>query len=383
MENSNFINVLKVLRINIKRIVLTIFVLDLLLIAYSFIMPQMFKSELVIMPPQNSSGNSLSSFLSSLDGAGISIGGVGESKSALYGDLFKSKSVANKVIKNLKLDTLEQFKELTELELQSIIVSLVEVKVDKSGLIRLNCELKTGYLPEENEIEKTKELVKDITNSFANSLDEVLNEKNSSSAKSSRIYIENEINKYRTKLDSVSLELQKFQEENNILEIEEQTQAIVKNAIEIGSQILEFENELNLTKLQMNPNSSRISILEDQIRLLKEQYSKIQDGGLNEDNFSIPLSKVPDLARRYTDLYRDREIIEKVLLYLETQRHQEFIQEEKDTPIIEVLDYAYKPIKKSAPQRSLMLVLGTIIFSIFTCLYVVFRAYKKGSLTIS
>jgi uncharacterized protein involved in exopolysaccharide biosynthesis len=384
MSELNFSKIIQVLKINSKKLILTILILDILLVSYSFIMPQMFKSELVILPPKNSSsGSSLSNFISSLGGAGLSIGGVGESKSGLYADILKSKTVANKVSKRLSLDTLSMFSKFNELELQNLLSSMIETKVDKSGLIRLVCELKTDYLADENEIEFTKNLVKELTDAFGIALDEVLKDKNNSSAKSSRIYIENEIDKYKIKLDSVSVALQKFQEENNILEIEEQTQAIVKNAIDLGSKILEYENELNLAKLQMNPNSSSIKILEDQVVLMKSQYARIQDGGLADDNFSIPLSKVPDLARRFADLYRDREIVEKVLLYLETQRHQEFIQEEKDTPVIEILDYAYKPIKKSAPQRSLMLILGTIIFSIFTSIFIVYRAYKKGSLEIN
>jgi len=384
MSELNFSKIIQVLKINSKKLILTILILDILLVSYSFIMPQMFKSELVILPPKNSSsGSSLSNFISSLGGAGLSIGGVGESKSGLYADILKSNTVANKVSKRLSLDTLSMFSKFNELELQNLLSSMIETKVDKSGLIRLVCELKTDYLADENEIEFTKNLVKELTDAFGIALDEVLKDKNNSSAKSSRIYIENEIDKYKIKLDSVSVALQKFQEENNILEIEEQTQAIVKNAIDLGSKILEYENELNLAKLQMNPNSSSIKILEDQVVLMKSQYARIQDGGLADDNFSIPLSKVPDLARRFADLYRDREIVEKVLLYLETQRHQEFIQEEKDTPVIEILDYAYKPIKKSAPQRSLMLILGTIIFSIFTSIFFVYRAYKKGSLEIS
>lgn len=384
MSELNFSKIIQVLKINSKKLVLTILILDILLISYSFIMPQMFKSELVIMPPKNSSsGSTLSNFISSLGGAGLSIGGVGESKSGLFADILKSKTVANKVSKRLSLDTLPMFSKFNELELQNLLSSMIETKVDKSGLIRLVCELKTGYLADENEIEFTKNLVKELTDAFGIALDEVLQDKNNSSAKSSRIYIENEINKYKIKLDSVAVALQKFQEENNVLEIEEQTQAIVKNAIDLGSKILEYENELNLAKLQMNPNSSSIKILEDQVQLMKSQYSRIQDGGLADDNFSIPLSKVPDLARRFADLYRDREIVEKVLLYLETQRHQEFIQEEKDTPVIEILDYAYKPIKKSAPQRSLMLILGTIIFFIFTSIFIVYKAYKKGSLEIN
>ena len=208
-----------------------------------------------------------------------------------------------------------------------------------------------------------------------------MKENSNSSAKSSRIYIEGEIAKYSKQLDSVALLLQNFQETNNVLEIEEQTKAIVQSAIDIGSQIIKAEYELNLAKLQMTPNSEKVNILKEQVELLKSQYTQVQSGGLGSDKFSIPLSKVPDLARQFATLYRDRTILEKVILYLETQKHQEYIQEEKDTPVIEVLDEAYLPFKKSAPQRGLILILGTILFLVGTSIYVVYKAYKKGALS--
>lgn len=381
MKEFSFINVLKIIKFNLKKILLIVFVLNSILLAYSLIMPKMYKSEIVIMPPKsNASGGSLSSFISSLAGAGLSIGGVGESKSKLYADILLSKSVTNKVIEDLSLDTLKMFSKLHKIEIQNIVQRLIEVDVEKSGLIVLVCKVKTGYLADDKEIEFTKNLVQKIANAYGTSLDKVLKEKDNSNAKASRIYIESELKRYTAKLDSVSSEFQKFQEENNVLEIEEQTKAIVQSAIDLGSQIIEYENELNLAKLQMNPNSAKVSILEDQVQLMKSQYEKIQNGGLDNDKFSIPLKKVPDLAHKYADLFRERTIIEKVILYLETQRHQESIQEGKNTPVIEILDYAYKPYKKSAPQIMLMQILGLLLFTTFTSLYFVYDAYKKGKL---
>lgn len=385
MSVLNLSNVLKVIKLNIKSIVLTIFVLDLLLLSYSYIMPQLYSTELTIMPPKKSnSGGGLSSFLQNLGGGALSIGGIGEDdQSKLFIDILKSRNVTSQIIEKLQIDTLVYFSNLSTFEINNTLSNIIDVKVEKSGLITLKCSMSTSYLADEKEIEFIKKLVKKMTDSFAEALNFTLKEKNNSAAKKSRIYIENEINKYKIKLDSVSINLQEFQETNNILEIEEQTKAVVSQAIEIGSQLIEYENELNLAKLQMNPNSTQISILQKQIDNIKIQANRIQNGGISDDLFSIPLSKVPVLTRKYIDLYRDREVLEKVLLYLETQKHQEEIQEEKDVPIIEILDEAYEPEKKSAPKRSLMMIVGTIIFSVFTIIFVILRANKKGSLIIN
>lgn len=381
MRELNLYKFLQVFKLNIKKIILIVFILDLLLLGYTFIMPQMYKSELSIMPPKgSSSGGALSSFISNIAGSALSFGGMSESKSGLYADILKSKSVTGKVINKLRLDTLSQFSKVNRLDLQGMLASSVEVDVEKSGIIRLVCEMKTDYLASNKDVDFTKNLVKVVTDAFASSLDDVLKEKSNSTAKNSRIYIEGEIAKYNKQLDSVAFLLQNFQETNNVLEIEEQTKAIVQSAIDIGSQIIKAEYELNLAKLQMSPNSEKVNILKEQVELLKSQYTQVQSGGLGSDKFSIPLSKVPDLARQFATLYRDRTILEKVILYLETQKHQEYIQEEKDTPVIEVLDDAYLPFKKSAPQRSLILILGTIIFLAGTSIFVVYKAYKKGAL---
>ena len=48
-------------------------------------------------------------------------------------------------------------------------------------------------------------------------------------------------------------------------------------------------------------------------------------------------------------------------MYLETQRLQEMIQEEKDTPAAVTLDVAKAPEKRTSPSRIIMLVLAWLV----------------------
>ncbi|MFW5663382.1 MAG: GNVR domain-containing protein [Bacteroidota bacterium] len=150
-----------------------------------------------------------------------------------------------------------------------------------------------------------------------------------------------------------------------MLALDEQTQAVVTQAVSIGTELAEAETELNLARLDYAPNSAYLRALEKRADLLRNQYARIQEGGLTSDEgFAIALSDVPRIAREYATLMRERKIIEQVIMYLETQRHQEAIQEEKDVPIVEVLDKAIPPDFRSAPNRKLMVIL-TFILTLF------------------
>lgn len=53
--------------------------------------------------------------------------------------------------------------------------------------------------------------------------------------------------------------------------------------------------------------------------------------------------------------------MEQVNAYLESQKYQESIQETSDTPVIEPLDKAMVPIRRSSPSKMIAVVLGAFI----------------------
>lgn len=385
-KNEFSISVLmQIYKASLRKIVISISVLMAIVVVYSFIIPVEYKSEASVLPPkQGDAGGGLSSFLQSVSGGGIVLGGLGQTnQTQIFSEILQSRSMAEYVIKKCKLKENPDFSKLSNEQLVDIVKEIFVVDINRSGLLVISGTAKTGYFASSSDKLKASKLSADLTNAAIEALDMIVRNRSVSNAKQSRLYIEKALTDFRLKLDSIEQKLEKFQKENKVIKIEEQTEALVKQAIEIGSELAKAETDLNLAKREYAPNSSVLKQLEANVRFLREQYAKVQSGGISSgDEFSIPFNNIPSLARIYANLFRDRKIYEQVILYLETQRHQEAIQESRDVPVVEVLDKAYPPESQSAPSKKLMFILGFILSSILVLSWITFSAIKKGDLIL-
>jgi len=376
-------NMFKLFSLNKRFTLISIFTFVGVLILLSYIIPQKYVAVSSLMPPKKEGGSAgLSSFIQNFAGGGLSLGNIGQSdQSKVFGEIVKSRTVAEYIIDKMNLKSIEPYSKLSRDKLNNYVLSRISVDVDKSGIIYIASKIETGFFPSSNEGKTASKFAADMVNIAVEGLDMVIRDRNMSSARQSKEYVEKEIFGYMQKLDSIETRLETFQKENKVLAIDEQTQAIVSQAIEVGAQLAKADLEKNLALLQYQIGSPQYKFYEKQHELLSEQYRKIQSGGLTKDeSFSLPLDKVPGLIKEYVTLFRERKIIEQVLLYLETHRHQEAIQEKRDVPVVEVLDSAYAPEDRDSPKRTLMAALGFLLSVIFVFIYISVKAFTSGSL---
>lgn len=342
-------------------------------------MPNTFLSTASILPPtKESGGTGLSSFIQSMTG-GLDIGKISTNEqSKLFSKIINSRTVSDYIIENLNLSKHPNFKDFTNEKFFKFFSESISTEVDKSGIIYISTKISTNFFPGKESINIAKKLSADITNTAIKGLDKVIRERTVSSAKISREYIENQLKSYRIKLDSISNEMEIFQKKNKVFSIDEQAQALVSQAIELGSQLAKAELEYNLAKLEFN-NSPQVKFYKEQLDLLQQQYKKVQTGGLtNQDAFAIPLENIPTLMKEYADLFRQRKIYEQVIMYLETQHHQEAIQEKKDIPVVEVLDYARIPEEKYSPNRAAMAIFSLFFGFLIAVIIILINAFRQG-----
>ncbi|MGB9701486.1 MAG: hypothetical protein ACPL1A_02030 [Candidatus Kapaibacteriota bacterium] len=355
-------------------ILITILVVAIL---FSIISPYQYESDASIMPPkqQNSSFN-LSSILQSSGLSGLSgLGGMQQSNlSLLYTSVLKSRSVTNFIIDSLKLTNTSFYKDIPRYKLNEVISDALDAIVDKSGVIFLTASVRTGLFPSKVLKDSAALLSSQIANTAIIGLDYVLRQRNNSISTKTKDFIGKEIENYSTKLDSIQYEMEKFQENNKVLEIEEQTKAIVLQANQLATELAKAEVELNITKNLYSDNAQTVKTLEESYNILKNQFNKIQTGGLTStDNFSIPLNKVPKLIREYTNLIREQKLYEQILVYLRTIYYQEAIQEKKDVPQIDILDWGLVPYKHTFPSYK-MIFAFTLLLELFVALiYLLFK----------
>ncbi len=347
----------------------------------SFIMPQTFGSTSSLMPPEQRSSGGLSSLLQSA-APGLSLPFGDAKNQSVSADIILSNSLAERIIKQLRLDKHPAYSQIDSQMLIRMVRNSLDVEVKRaSGVAYIHCSASTGWLPSRQEIQETKKLASDITNSAVSCLDVMLREKNVSTARKTREFIERVIAVKATERDSIYNAIEQFQKENKIVGLEEQTKAIVTSAVDIGVQLAKMKVELQLARQLYQPGSEIIKQYEQQFETLSAQYDQTQSGGLTaSDKFSIPLDKVPALTKRYLNLQRDLKVSEQVNAYLQTQKLQESIQEARDVPVIQVLDTAPIPFERESPKRVIMTMLAAVLFSGLATLWIITsEMYRRRS----
>jgi uncharacterized protein involved in exopolysaccharide biosynthesis len=291
--------------------------------------------------------------------------------------------VAEHIVEECELKKNKDFKFENDDVLYDVVRNIIEVESNRSGLMFVNATIATHYFPSSTDKELAAELSSKIANSAVDGLNNLNREKSNSKAKKKKEFITNVLNENLRKIDSIDAEMEKFQQDNKVVAIDEQTAAILENAVGIGVELSKAEVEFGIAQQEFENNSPILKSYQRKVEDLRKQYEKTQIGGLiPTDKFSIPLENVPKLIRKYTTLMRDQKILTQVIMYLETQKHQETIQEESDIPMFQVLDPAFPPYKKASPSKLIMLVLAFFLSLFFSITWVTLIAFKKGQLYI-
>ncbi|MGH9567217.1 MAG: GNVR domain-containing protein, partial [Candidatus Angelobacter sp.] len=99
---------------------------------------------------------------------------------------------------------------------------------------------------------------------------------------------------------------------------------------------------------------------------------------LSSDAGAYPsLRKLPLLAYKYTDLYRQTKIQESVYEFLNQQYEIARVQEAKELPTVRVMDPAITPERKSGPIRSLVVGLSMIVGLGLACFWIVGKNFWR------
>ena len=385
--------ILKIIKKHFFKMCGIVFIILVITTGLFFVVPYKFTADAVILPPaQESMGGGLGSFLTSLSGSsgggGMSLLGAatggGGTKSRVYSSMLRSRAVCQYVIDDVGLLESEYFEDIEPQKLLEILQKKIFTDVRKNGMIDVELALSTPFFATRADKDTMANLTADIINSSLMGLDSIIKSQAQNRSNLSKDYIEKELLAYGLQLDSIETLLEEYQSQNKVLEIKEQIKMILEQAVAMGTELGTAKVKLAVAKQQFQPNAPQLNALREEYNTLATQYESIQTGGLTGgDAIGIPLANVPKLTREYAALYRDKKIIEEVMLYLETLRHQEAISVSKKLPSITILDNAQVPYKKTAPKYSMMYIFAFIFGWLIALVWAFYRSVKEGMITVS
>ena len=352
-----------------KLIIFNFFIICFVVAIYSLIMPKTYTATTVLMPPKSTGNQNLLGMISNLPIDALGFGMDINQQSYTYLAILNSRTVAVKVIEEFKLMKRFQVRKLDEAI--EMLKNKVNAEIRDDGLISLSVNVSTGYFSNNEEENDIRNLAANMANFFIQELNKLNISMQTSEARYNRIFIEKRYNENKFDLKEAERKLKQFQEKYNAISLPDQLQAAIKTAAEIKAQIIADEVELRALKSQMNEHHPEIKKIQIKINQLESALQEMKNGDDFEKSSLVlfpSFSIAPELGVQLIRLTREMEIQNALYEFLTQQYEQAKIQEAKDTPTIQVLDYASPPEFRSKPIRSLMVIFSgfaSILFSLF------------------
>jgi uncharacterized protein involved in exopolysaccharide biosynthesis len=154
-----------------------------------------------------------------------------------------------------------------------------------------------------------------------------------------------------------------------MFEAENQTKAILEQLAQFQAQLAEKQTQYSVYKEIYGENSPQAL----NAKIIAGQFAaklKNIESGRDSSVSLLSLNKLPQNALNYFRLFRDVQIYTNILEFELPLYEQARIQEKKDIPILQVIDYAIPPAKKSFPPRMVFASLITIVILLFVFIYI-------------
>ena len=330
----------------------------LLAVVISLLMDNVYTAKVMIMPPQQSQSSAASIMLSQVGALG-SLAGVDKSPSGLYIAMLKSRSVADYVIDRFKL--MSVYKKKTYVATRKKLEDSVTMTAGKEGMISIEFD------------DTDPKRAAAIANGYILGLDTLVRRIAVTEAGRRRLFFENELKKSRDNLDAADLAMKNLQEKTGVISIEAQSTSILAAEANLRAQVAAKEIELSAMRGFATAQNPDVRRAEQMLVSLRAQLAKLE-GQSRGTKIEMPAkNKIPSMAIDYMRRMRDLKYYEGLLTFVSQQLASARLDEAKDAPVIQVVDKALVPEKKTKPKRALIVILATLMAFFMGVLFAFFK----------
>jgi capsule polysaccharide export protein KpsE/RkpR len=331
----------------------------------AFLIPKRYESTTRLMPPdtQSSSGMAMMAALAGKAGAGLS---------ALTGDLLGIKNSSDLFLDILSGRTVQD-RLVDRFDLRRVYWDRYweDARKDLSKRTSVSADRKSGVLTI-TVTDRDPHRAQQMAQAYVEELDRLVAQVSTSSARRERIFIEQRLKTVKSDLDTASQQFSDYASKNGTIDVTAQGKAMVEGAARLDGELIAAKSELEGLEQIYTANNARVRSLRARVDELQRQLHQLggdipgsaSDSDVSGVQQEFPsIRKLPQLAVRWTDLYRQTKIEETVYELLTQQYELAKIEEAKEIPVVKVLDASDMPEKKSFPPRALIIGLG-VAFSL-------------------
>ncbi len=322
-------------------------------VAISLILPKRYTANVSLLPPQQNSSMAaaLASQLSNLGGmAALAGSGLGlKNPNEMFVAMLKSRTVEDAMVQRYGLMTEYHKKYPSDARKEFEKNATVEGN-GKDGLIRISVKN-----PDPNR-------AAELANGYVDQFRRLSEHLAITEASQRRLFFEQQLQQAKDSLANAEETLKRTEQKTGLIQLDSQARALIESAAALRAQIQAKEVQIQSMETFATNQNAQIVQAQQELESLRAQLAKL-GGSENaaESSLIMTKTKVPEAGLEYIRDLREVKYQETIFEILARQFEVAKLDEAKQGALIQVVDAAIPPDKRSFPQRGLIVALATAL----------------------
>ncbi|WP_169746954.1 GumC family protein [Edaphobacter aggregans] len=363
-QETPALDILLVLARDRRRIIAVTLIALLVGTLIAFAMKPSFTAVAIILPPQTpqSSASLLAGQLSALGAFGGGASSLLRNPADMYVGILQSRTIADHLIAKFQLQSLWKLKRSEDTRKKLAKQAIFEVA--KNGLISISVK------------DHDPRRASDLANAFVDELYAMNSKLAITEASQRRLFFDQRLAEEKSALAAAEDDLRKTQEKTGLITVSGQAEMAIRSIAQTQAQISSRLVELQAMRAYATDENPSVYTIQREIDALRQQLSKQQDDQkkMAPGDTLVPAGKVPEGSLEYARKLREVKYHDTLFELLSRQYEAARIDEAKSAPIIQVVDRAVPPDRKSGPSRLLLMIGSAVLGFCCACLWVYLRA---------
>ena len=356
-DEISLLDLLQVVVDNLRLLVLAPLAVGVLTLGYTFTIAPTFNATTTFLPPQQqqSGAAAMLAGLGALGGLAGAVGGI-KSPTDQYVAFLKSNSVQDALIERFKLT--DRYGSEFRTGTRAALAGNVQIASGKDGLISIDAS------------DTEPAFAAQLANAYVEELRILLNRIAVTEAQQRRLFFENQLNATKDNLVTAEQALKSSGVNSGVLNAN--PQAAVEGLARLTAGIRAQEIKLASMRGYLTESAPDFKQAQVEMAALRGQLARYEReqpvlAGDNKD------------ASDYIAKYRDFKYQETLFELFTKQYEMARIDESREGSVIQVLDIAETPERKSKPKKALIAMLATLATGFAMLLFVFIRQALRGA----
>jgi len=329
----------------------------------SLLLPKYFTATAKMLPPQQTQSIAVA-LLGQLAPLASLAGGI-RNPNDMYLSMLRSRTVADSLIDRFSL--MKLYGTDKRMDARKKLASYTEIISGRDGIIIVSVD------------DRDPNRAAEIANAYVDQLEKLTRNLAVTDAGKKRRFFEQEVKTASEELAKAEDELKATQESTGIIQLDSQARVMLQAYAELRAQVSAKEVQVQAMQTFATPDNPDLIRSRNELAALRTQVARFEH---SQSGPIVGLEKVPRAGLDYIRRFREVKYRETLLELLAKQYQIARIDEAEGAALIQVLDPALPPEKKSWPPRAALVMVATLLALMLATMFVLlqesFRKLKEN-----